>query len=70
MTPLNGPTLYALEQLRRQSALTVSLADAVLFGQRSLARNAMRPLIPALQDLIVRAQRTIAALEQEEPLRP
>jgi len=65
MSPLNATTLTALEALRRQAALTVSLADAVLFGQQSLAKNAMRPLIPALQDLIARAQRTIASLELE-----
>ena len=65
MTSPNATTLTALEALRRQAALVVSLCNAILYGQPSLATRSTLELVPALRQLSSRVQLTLEAVEQK-----
>ena len=66
MTPLNGPTLHALEQLRRQAAHVIELIDAILYAQHGVAKQATTRLLPGLLQLVWRVQSTLDAIGGEE----
>jgi hypothetical protein len=64
MSPLNASTLNALETLRRQAALVVSLCDSLLYARKNVPQTA-RQLVPALEDLRARTQLAIDVVELE-----
>jgi hypothetical protein len=65
MRDVSGPTLTALQHLRQTSAYTADLCASVILGGDANRHNALRLIVPALRELIVRAQKALDALEAQ-----
>jgi hypothetical protein len=62
---MTGPSLHALQDLRRSIGVVAALCDSVIFGGPVDIADATSKLAPALHMLQRRAQRALEALETE-----
>jgi hypothetical protein len=63
MKDVSGPTLRALQQLRKQSVLVADLCDSIILGGDTNRHNAMRLIHAALLQLQVRIEAELETLE-------
>ena len=65
MSAASGPTLRALQDLRRSIGIVSELGDAVILGGAGDVANAMPKLPEALRMLGRRVERALEALEEQ-----